>query len=359
MNRTFKPVMICVLMLSLLLANCELGGVLPETSDSESGTTTDDGADGGTGSVLEVVEKYGTISSDETWEDGKVYHITQDVHVEAVLTIEPGCIIKFHNNQDMKIRNGGKVIAIGTEAKRIHFTGMYDDKGGDTANSTFIPEKQDWDAVKIMEPDSIFQFCTFEFGDDTLEVVLSGIKVTITDNIFKNNYYGLCARYAASAESIIERNRFFLNTYPIIMDPPLNIGNTNMFTSEDGSLDNLNQSIHMYAWGGIQIDENVTFSETELPYWGGSGIEISNNSTLTLDPGIVITMSPMTMIQLESGSDIILSSGSVITSTQDDSLNGNPSSPISSSSYWEGIRVGYGSSATYRANVTGVYFSNH
>jgi hypothetical protein len=73
-----------------------------------------------------VVEKSGSITSNETWTSDKIYILKGFVYVEsgATLTIQPGTIIKGDKNSkgSLIIKRGAKIIAQGTASQPIVFT---------------------------------------------------------------------------------------------------------------------------------------------------------------------------------------------------------------------------------------------
>lgn len=78
------------------------------------------GGDGGNG----CVELSGAISEDTTL-DQSCYEITGSIEVinNAVLTIQPGVTLKFHKDCHMTV-SSGQLVAVGTAAAPIIFTGM-------------------------------------------------------------------------------------------------------------------------------------------------------------------------------------------------------------------------------------------
>lgn len=69
-------------------------------------------------STVTVVDK--DIITDTTWKSGSVYLVSKDVNVQAVLTIEPGAIVKYQQNASLLVNDGGKIIAKGAEGSPIY-----------------------------------------------------------------------------------------------------------------------------------------------------------------------------------------------------------------------------------------------
>ncbi|MCL2710847.1 MAG: carboxypeptidase regulatory-like domain-containing protein, partial [Planctomycetaceae bacterium] len=95
----------------------------------------------------------GTITSDQTWYGGQVYHVTGNVTVASgvTLTIMPGAIIKFEERCSLIVNAGGTLIAEGTAAQPIIFTSIKDDTyGGDTNEDEdwSTPQPGNWNEIR-------------------------------------------------------------------------------------------------------------------------------------------------------------------------------------------------------------------
>lgn len=73
-----------------------------------------------------TVEKAGEIDADETWTADNVYVLTGKVFVNAVLTIEPGTVIRGQNGSALVIAQEGSIDAAGTADDPIVFTSSKD-----------------------------------------------------------------------------------------------------------------------------------------------------------------------------------------------------------------------------------------
>lgn len=340
MKRTEKLMTKILLLILIVFSGCDTGANIV---DPGAGTDTDTGTGTGTGTgtILDVINISGTVDTDKTWEADKIYYVTGDLDIEATVTIEPGCIVKFKG--DITLRNSGRIIAIGTEQKRISFTSYKNDIGGDT-NGSGSPSIYDTRQIRVEESGSIFTFCQFDYSDEALNIRGDNLTVTITDNVFKNNNYALRADQDPSTASVIARNRFYSNYYPITVDPRLSIGTTNMFTSSDGTEKNTMQRITLNNQYSHTIDTDVTLDITDIDYYSG-GFTLGNSIALTLNEGVVLKMGWNGAMELNDGAVIILNgSSSCLTSFEDDTrggdIDGKPGIP-DPSRYWRGVwRVG-------------------
>ncbi len=102
----------------------------------------------------------------------------------AVLTIEPGVVIKFASYYD-DINVQGAMVADGTATQKVVFTSLKDDSnGGDTNNdgNNSAPSKGDWDAI-IFNPTNLdslnlLKNCIFRYGgSDAYGSIWGAIRV--------------------------------------------------------------------------------------------------------------------------------------------------------------------------------------
>jgi len=98
-----------------------------------------------------TITRSGTLTANETWLGGQVYHITGTVTVPSgvTLTIMPGAIIKFGNNCSLIVNTGGTLIAEGNSAQPIIFTSIRDLEYGAEVNDggTKPPQPGDWHQI--------------------------------------------------------------------------------------------------------------------------------------------------------------------------------------------------------------------
>lgn len=339
MKKVKKLLLIALTSCIILFWGCDMPVPAGSTSDPT------DPANPGAPTVLDVITISGDITSDETWVDGKIYYISSNIDIEATVTIEPGCIVKFGEGKYITILTAGKIISEGTSAKPVFFTSKYSDLGGDSSDTDIIPLSSDWGGIRINSPDSSFKFCQFEYASSAVKIASPNIMVTISDCVFTNNNYGLFAGADSLPAVAIERNRFFKNYIPISMRAYLNIGDSNIFESADGTLKNTNQYIELQTMGltanTITLTKDTVFSETELAYHSYWHFLITNSAVFTLNPGVVLKMGGgfrIVEISIDTGSEFIMGANSYVTSYYDNSRGGvSATSQAPGSSDWNGI----------------------
>ncbi len=149
----------------------------------------------------------GSISTDMTLTTfgGRIYHVTSTVTVTsgAVLTINPGVVLKFAATAGLRISDG-ELIAIGKSDpdSLVFFTSIKDDNvpppGDDTngdGNAT-VPDNKDWSSITFYdgaEDSSILKYCYIHFGGygNTGNVVCDDASPTIEDCDIFAAYYGV------------------------------------------------------------------------------------------------------------------------------------------------------------------------
>jgi len=106
--------------------------------------------------LLAQTNHSGIINTNETWfTAGNPHIILGDLQVYgAILTIEPGCIVKIESGVNLWINYSGIINAIGTQQDSIIFT-----------SNQATPAPGDWDYIQIntFVPGSIMQYCSIKY----------------------------------------------------------------------------------------------------------------------------------------------------------------------------------------------------
>ena len=226
-----------------------------------------------TATVLRAVQQVcGAISEDTTWYSGVVYEVTCDFTVNSgvALTIQPGAIVKFHENTRLIVM--GVLLSRGAATEAIIFTSIKDDAhGGDTNGdgSASAPAPNDWGWIEFtdtsVDSQNFLEHCTILYGGK---------------DYLGGSYYRGAVRLISASPTISHCTFSYNSNYAIGMDTgsfPTVIGNT--FT------DNGTNGIGVY---GGTISTDGTWNSTNCAYVLDSDITVAQGTSLTISPGVVV-----------------------------------------------------------------------
>ena len=308
---------------------------------------------------LEIISVSQSITEDQTWVAGKIYKLSTDTDIKAVVTIEPGCIIKVRGK--LRIKEGGRIIAEASMGDPIYFTSKNKNIGGD--NNSAIPEQNDWDYLAISTSDNIFANCIFEYGNETIKTLENDLNNIFDRCVFRYNWYGIKIERRPGEDMVFTNNRFYNNYFPMSITPLLKVGNTNTFTNEAGTERNTHQCIDFVTigfQGGITLEQDVTLEETEIAFHSSFSFRIEENSTFKLAENVVLKMGnnySTPQIRVFSGSHFVMEANSFVTSFYDDDKLGD--SANSDKDPVKGDWLGVEENGSYTPNMPNVLYSEH
>ena len=272
------------------------------------------------------VEAGRTISAATTWTLDNSPYVIQgrgNVTVGAVLTIEPGVVIKFRpapfrgEYNGLSFTNGGKLVALGTMDQPIIFTSYYDDAAaGDTDNggATTPPRPGDWRGLIFAGDESVLSNVQIKYGGNVFDSfgnleTRGNSRLVFTDGIVAHSASaGVVVTDPAEPmfqRLIIERNDDLgvastLATRPgliadsVIRDNSrgaarLGAQNTLRFTSTTFTG---NQPQTVEVKGKVIASDSIWPSLPDLTYvsWNNGKITVESGATLTIAPGVVVKM---------------------------------------------------------------------
>jgi len=149
-----------------------------------------DKPDNGGGGSETNVEISSNITSNTTWETGKVYVLAGRIAVTSgvTLTIQPGVIVKGEvgsgaNATALLIARGAKIMAEGTAAQPIIFTTVADEiQPGQIASPNLEPTLEGlWGGLMIMGK------ARGSFAGDVAEIQIEGIPASDTNGLYGGN----------------------------------------------------------------------------------------------------------------------------------------------------------------------------
>lgn len=264
--------------LALLLALVALLGTALPSRAQDAGSA--DAVAPAAGTAINTVIST-DITQNTTWtKAGSPYQVTQFVSVRpgVTLTIEPGVQVVFNNNVPFGVQ--GSLVAIGTAAEPILFTGATKQAGswgGITANNG---RGQTPAVVK-------FDYVTVEYGVmvglfNRGNLELDYAQAEIDHSTFR--FGGDHGLYAYDSAVTLKNSTFTNNTTSAVV---FNGGD-----GPDAVLSNLsaggNGQYNAVVYYAYKLAQAHTLEKMGLPYVFKSGYEVTETGSLTIQPGVQV-----------------------------------------------------------------------
>lgn len=242
---------------------------------------------------LPVEEIVKSITESTTWESNTIYVINNNISVTgAILTIEPGAIIKFGIGRHMVIKSDGVLIAQSNSFQPIIFTSIRDDEhGGDTnEDGDFTsPAAGDWHYLKV-EGTAKIEHCKFLYGGGSnidCTLWLEGTS-TVKNSVFADNLGSNLGALYAPSEATIQDNIFFNNVKPLRLNSNLSLDDSNTFHNPDNP-EEKNQFQGIFVESKVSSND-IIWEATEVPFVLRENLTIGSNHKLTLKEGVTIKL---------------------------------------------------------------------
>ncbi len=175
-----------------LLAGAGCGGDDGADSGELPDASNGNGNGNGNGSIVEVSED---IESDTTWGGDDTYLVTDEIDVEARLTIEPGTLIEFEDSAGLEVDSSGILVAEGESGNPITFVGTEASPGWwngifFTAGSNHVDNALDHVYIADAGGDSLRR------TSDASVIITSDAQASITNSTIEDGAgYGLFVFY--------------------------------------------------------------------------------------------------------------------------------------------------------------------
>lgn len=219
-----------------------------------------------------VVCKGGALTSNETWQAGKIYVITSDLTVGpgATLTLDAGTTVKFSPWNCCAYKSlfiEGTLNVNGTADQKVYLTSLLDDAvGGDTNNDSGSsqPKAGDWGNIVFKAGShGTIHGAEVRYGDSGKggAIRLEGSSPTLDHVTVKHSPWAAISALPSDTPTI-----------------------TN-FAAEDVALAGLQM-----RGGGLTSD--VTWDQTGIVYILTNDFTVGNSATLTIQSGVVVKFSP-------------------------------------------------------------------
>lgn len=239
-----------------------------------------------------VVTVSASIASVTTWVKDNIYHVTGDISIGALLTIEPGSKVIFDENCSLIVEADGGIQADGDSDAKILFT-----------SAAKNPASGDWGGLQFNAGiiNSCLYHCIIEYAgsytDGAVWVEDSNYKISFDENIVRN-----CSNYA-----IVTANG---GTFDECLE--------NVFENIDGNFMKLDASSagaitsagieNTYTGsGGIvmtgTVSSSATWADCGVPYLLPDGLVVNGTSVpvLTIEPGVTIKIGDGRTFEIREG----------------------------------------------------------
>jgi len=291
---------------NVTIENCESDPIAMSLKADPTFTDVTFAANGSNG--IRIIE--GTLSSDATLAQRSVAGIDNIAYIvldliiapDAILTLEPGVVIKFPAYY-YEIRIQGGLIAEGTAEEKITFTSLSDDSaGGDTNNdgNGSSPSWGQWGGLffadSSMDDVNSIDYCEIRYGGSTYHAYGSGnhygiirfvnCYVHVRNSVLQQSYSHAFGIYG-SANPLIEDNEIYtIQNEPVFMSmfaEPVFAGNTAL------NVGHMAINIKPENWSQTATVPQRNFAGyNNITYYLSTGsISINSGTTITIPAGTV------------------------------------------------------------------------
>ncbi len=296
----------------------------------------------------------GDFDGQITWSETEVPYVLQEgeylIPAGNSLTCAPGVMLKLDDGVDLWIN--GTINVEGTLAEPVIFTSYKDDTvGGDTNNDDTItsPNPGDWDYIMIqgINNSSSFNYTKFYYGGGYYDGYTIYLDVDTSVNVTSCSFIyntgsdePVLDASLAGANTTIIGNVFYNNVKPLLINGSISLDSSNTFHNlENPSQSNIKNGI--FVSSSFDIEGNINWEETEVPFVLSAELQIDTSNSLTLADDVILKFDGGSIWY--QGDNLINFDGSGVwfTSYKDDEhggdTNGDAGNTVPADGDWNGI----------------------
>jgi Divergent InlB B-repeat domain len=225
------------------------------------------------------------ITTPTTWQSGNVYQVTKRISVSAVLTLQPGVLVKFDPGAGLHVT--GSLVADGVEPTTpIVFT-----------SSKLVPAGGDWEGIELAANGSAFNHCQVLYAgaNDTAALRISdGFSAHVTNCTFAHHLpptdsIDTAPASGAAAGTVIAENVFFDNRVSLSVNVTFDVAANRFDNAVAGpQTPQPNKYNAVVVAGCAHVRTAVNWPTLAVPYVIGDSRTACNY--LVIDSGATLTI---------------------------------------------------------------------
>jgi hypothetical protein len=293
----------------------------------------------------------------------------------AVLTIDPGVIVKFQSGDDALVNQGARIVAGVSGGSPVIFTSYRDlSAGGDTLGQGDSALPGDWVGFDLRSSGNIFYNCEFRYT--VVGVEFNNASSSAGDGaasfngcVFRHSSVRGINTNSAGTTTILSGCSFHDHlSYPLTLTQNVSFDTSNTFHAPGSSEPEvpLGSKNAIYFYG--DIGRNVQFTIQEVPYYCAASVTVSSPAILAIAPGVVIKFGASQKLLINQGALVRAGESEgervIFTSYRDGSAGGDTAGQGAAGSPgdWQGLDLRSNANefwhCDFRYATKGIIFNN-